>query len=111
MEPNNNKATTSQRDNVAELGDFHPWSWVKRPHGIMQQIVRSWVQYNLVCGNLGFPLHKETWGFHFGRIWLPLVDTKLGVSNRIGCSEGINLGRDLEIANFGDVSRDDNDLR
>jgi hypothetical protein len=27
------------------------------------------VQFGWVVENLGFPHHRETWGFHFGRIW------------------------------------------
>jgi hypothetical protein len=45
-------------------------------------------------GNLGFP-----------------VGTKLGVSNRLSCNMGTSSSRDLEIADFVDVTKDGNNLR
>jgi hypothetical protein len=74
--------------------------------------VQSWVQYSLdglwklevstSQGNLGFPLWQNL-GF--------LVDTKLGVYNKLSCSGSMSLGEDLEIVDFVDVVGDDNDLR
>jgi hypothetical protein len=59
--------------------------------------------------NSGFPLCRETWGFHFDRIYgFPFV-TKLGVSNRI--MRGMSSGRHLNIKYVVDVTRDNNDLR
>jgi hypothetical protein len=52
--------------------------------------------------NLGFPLWNNL-GFP--------VSTKLGVSSRLSCSGGMSSGRDLEIENFVDVVKDDNELK
>jgi hypothetical protein len=40
-----------------------------------------------------------------------LVDTKLGVSNRLSCDKGTSSGRDLEITYFVEFSGDRNKLR
>jgi hypothetical protein len=61
-------------------------------------------------GNWGFPLCKETWSFRFDRILGFLVDMKLGVSSRLNCNGGTSSGRDLEITDFVDVFKDDDDL-
>jgi hypothetical protein len=60
--------------------------------------------------NLGFPLHRETWGFQFGRILRFLIGMKRRVSNRLGCNGGMSWSGDLEITYFVDVSRDENEL-
>jgi hypothetical protein len=39
-------------------------------------------------GNLGFPLHNETWTFHLERILGFPVGTNLRVSNRLSVSGG-----------------------
>jgi hypothetical protein len=64
--------------------------------------VRNWGKYNLDYGNLGFPFWQNL-GF--------LVDTKLGVSNKLSCSGGTNLGGDLEIIDFMVFVEEKNDLR
>jgi hypothetical protein len=53
--------------------------------------------------NLGFPLHRETWGFHFGRIWGFQLAQNLGFPIDLVVMGGMSLGRDLEITDFVDV--------
>jgi hypothetical protein len=62
-------------------------------------------------GNLGFPLHKETWGFHFGRIWALQLARNVGFPADLVAVGGTSSGKDLEIADFVDVVEDSNDLR
>jgi hypothetical protein len=79
----------------------------KREFGWMNNVVDD----HRCCGNLGFPLHRETWGCQFNKKLGFPVGMKLRVSKKLSFHGSTSSGGELEITYFMDVVRDDNDLR